>query len=121
MDKTGLPPVGPDDLPLSLLEMGCSGRFELITHPLPKNRPLPPHSTLPHGLPPTCLDLKTEVEKRFLRDPAWLPVHDVDDAFHKFLKISARDREVESLLHCSLSPLHSGLSVVRDPTTGLIL
>uniref|UniRef100_A0A8C1VX86 SKI2 homolog, superkiller viralicidic activity 2-like n=1 Tax=Cyprinus carpio TaxID=7962 RepID=A0A8C1VX86_CYPCA len=113
-----LPPVGPDDLPLSLLEMGCSGRFELITHPLPKNRPLPPHSTLPHGLPPTCLDLKTEVEKRFLRDPAWLPVHDVDDAFHK---ISARDREVESLLHCSLSPLHSGLSVVRDPTTGLLL
>ncbi|XP_052441008.1 helicase SKI2W-like isoform X2 [Carassius gibelio] len=121
MDKIVLPPVGPDDLPLSLLEMGCSGRFELITHPLPKNRPLPPHSTLPHGLPPTCLDLKTEVEKRFLRDPAWLPVHDVDDAFHKFLKISTRGREVDSLLHCSLSPLHSGLSVVRDPTTGMLL
>ncbi|ROK35693.1 Helicase SKI2W [Anabarilius grahami] len=116
-----LPPVGPDDLPLSLLEMGCSGRFELITHPLPKNKPLPPHSTLPHGLPPTCLDLKTEVEKRFLRDPAWLPVHDVDDAFHKFLKISKRQKEVDSLLHCSLSPLHSGLSVVRDPTTGMLL
>uniref|UniRef100_A0A671P3I5 Helicase SKI2W-like n=1 Tax=Sinocyclocheilus anshuiensis TaxID=1608454 RepID=A0A671P3I5_9TELE len=121
MDKIDLPPVGPDDLPLSLLEMGCLGRFELITHPLPKNRPLPPHSTLPHGLPPTCLDLKTEVEKRFLRDPAWLPVHDVDDAFHKFLKISMRDKEVDSLLHCSLSPLHSGLSVVRDPTTGMLL
>uniref|UniRef100_A0A3Q2ZK25 Uncharacterized protein n=1 Tax=Kryptolebias marmoratus TaxID=37003 RepID=A0A3Q2ZK25_KRYMA len=28
-----VPPVGPVDLPLSLLEMGCSGRFELITHP----------------------------------------------------------------------------------------
>ncbi|RXN20257.1 helicase SKI2W-like protein [Labeo rohita] len=121
MDKIDLPPLGPDDLPLSLLEMGCSGRFELITHPLPKNRPLPPRSTLPHGLPPTCLDLKTEVEKRFLRDPAWLPVHDVDDAFHKFLKISTRDKEVDSLLHCSLSPLHSGLSVVRDPTTGMLL
>ncbi|XP_051727638.1 helicase SKI2W [Ctenopharyngodon idella] len=121
MDKIDLPPVGPDDLPLSLLEMGCSGRFELITHPLPKNKPLPPHSTLPHGLPPTCLDLKTEVEKRFLRDPAWLPVHDVDDAFHKFLKISKREKEVDSLLHCSLSPLHSGLSVVRDPTTGMLL
>lgn len=121
MDKIDLPPVGPDDLPLSLLEMGCSGRFELITHPLPKNKPLPPHSTLPHGLPPTCLDLKTEVEKRFLRDPAWLPVHDVDDAFHKFLKISTRVKEVDSLLHCSLSPLHSGLSVVRDPTTGMLL
>ncbi|XP_077052554.1 superkiller complex protein 2 [Siphateles boraxobius] len=121
MDKIDLPPVGPNDLPLSLLEMGCSGRFELITHPLPKNKPLPPHSTLPHGLPPTCLDLKTEVEKRFLRDPAWLPVHDVDDAFHKFLKISKRDKDVDSLLHCSLSPLHSGLSVVRDPTTGMLL
>uniref|UniRef100_A0A673I212 Helicase SKI2W-like n=1 Tax=Sinocyclocheilus rhinocerous TaxID=307959 RepID=A0A673I212_9TELE len=116
-----LPPVGPDDLPLSLLEMGCSGRFELITHPLPKNRPLPPHSTLPHGLPPTCLDLKTEVEKRFLRDPAWLPVHDVDDSFHKFLQYEMRHKEVDSLLHCSLSPLHSGLSVVRDPTTGMLL
>uniref|UniRef100_A0A672LCU6 SKI2 homolog, superkiller viralicidic activity 2-like n=1 Tax=Sinocyclocheilus grahami TaxID=75366 RepID=A0A672LCU6_SINGR len=113
-----LPPVGPDDLPLSLLEMGCSGRLELITHPLPQNRPLPPHSTLPHGLPPTCLDLKTEVEKRFLRDPAWLPVHGVDDAFHK---ISKRNKEVDSLLHCSLSPLHSGLSVIRDPTTGMLL
>lgn len=121
MDKIDLPPVGPDDLPLSLLEMGCSGRFELITHTLPKNKPLPPHSTLPHGLPPTCLDLKTEVEKRFLRDPAWLPVHDVDDAFNKFLKISKREKEVDSLLHCSLSPLHSGLSVVRDPTTGMLL
>ncbi|XP_051526460.1 helicase SKI2W-like [Myxocyprinus asiaticus] len=121
MDRIDLPPVGPDDLPLSLLEMGCSGRFELITHPLPKNKPLPPQSTLPHGLPPTCLDLKTEVEKRFLRDPAWLPIHDVDDAFNKFLKISKRNREVDSLLHCSLSPLHSGLSVVRDPTTGMLL
>ncbi|XP_051949241.1 helicase SKI2W [Xyrauchen texanus] len=121
MDRIDLPPVGPDDLPLSLLEMGCSGRFELITHPLPKNKPLPPLSTLPHGLPPTCLDLKTEVEKRFLRDPACLPIHDVDDAFNKFLKISKRNREVDSLLNCSLSPLHSGLSVVRDPTTGMLL
>lgn len=48
---------------------------------------------LPHGLPPTCLDLKTEVEKRFLRDPAWLPVHDVDDAFHKFLKYETHSEE----------------------------
>ena len=41
-----LPPVGPTDLPLSLLEMGCSGRFELITHPLPGDQPLPPQSTV---------------------------------------------------------------------------
>lgn len=28
---------------------------------------------------------------------------------------------MDSLLQCSLSPLHSGLSVVRDPTTGMLL
>uniref|UniRef100_A0AAQ5YGP3 SKI2 homolog, superkiller viralicidic activity 2-like n=2 Tax=Amphiprion ocellaris TaxID=80972 RepID=A0AAQ5YGP3_AMPOC len=80
-----VPPAGPMDLPLSLLEMGCSGRFELITHPIP-GQALPPQSTLPHGLPPTSLNPETEVEKRFLRDPAWLPIHDTDVAFQKFLK-----------------------------------
>lgn len=40
-----VPPAGPMDLPLSLLEMGCSGRFELITHPVP-GLPLPPQSTV---------------------------------------------------------------------------
>lgn len=157
--------------------MGCSGRFELITHPQPNDQPLPPQSSvsmrvsvcgwiliwklalpflqiwkglpsnifhlpiylsklsfysrshlptypcpsdpqrpaikfrgkvenypispahyipyvflsffylqLPHGLPPTSVSLETEVEKRFLRDPAWLPIHDTDAAFHRFLK-----------------------------------
>uniref|UniRef100_A0A8B9JVF4 SKI2 homolog, superkiller viralicidic activity 2-like n=1 Tax=Astyanax mexicanus TaxID=7994 RepID=A0A8B9JVF4_ASTMX len=117
MDKLELPPPGPDDLPLSLLEMGCSGRFELLTHSLPSNKPIQPQNTLPHGLPPTNVDLKMEVEKRFLQDPAWMPIHDTTDAFQKFLK----DRQVDSLLHCSLSPLHSSLSVVRDPTTGMLL
>lgn len=41
---------------------------------------------LPHGLPPTSLTLETEVEKRFLQDPSWLPIHDKDLAFQKFLK-----------------------------------
>uniref|UniRef100_A0A672ZBK0 SKI2 homolog, superkiller viralicidic activity 2-like n=1 Tax=Sphaeramia orbicularis TaxID=375764 RepID=A0A672ZBK0_9TELE len=112
-----VPPVGPMDLPLSLLEMGCSGRFELITHPLP-GQPLPPQSTLPHGLPPTSLSLETEVEKQFLQDPSWLPIHDTDLSFQKFLKY---DVNVDSLLNCAPSPLHSGLSVVRDPTTGMLL
>uniref|UniRef100_A0AAX7U5D3 SKI2 homolog, superkiller viralicidic activity 2-like n=1 Tax=Astatotilapia calliptera TaxID=8154 RepID=A0AAX7U5D3_ASTCA len=94
------------DLPMSLLEMGCSGRFELITHPLP------------HGLPPTNLNLETEVEKQFLRDPAWLPIHDKDFAFQK---VTQRKVDVDSLLNCCPSPLHSGLSVVRDPTTGMLL
>ncbi|KAI4880050.1 hypothetical protein NFI96_019916 [Prochilodus magdalenae] len=121
MEKIDLPPPGPDDLPLSLLEMGCSGRFEVLTHPPPSNKALHPQSTLPHGLPPTSLDLKMEVEKRFLQDPAWMPIHDTTDAFQKFLKLTKRDRQVDSLLHCSLTPLHSGLSVVRDPTTGMLL
>uniref|UniRef100_A0A3Q2W9C4 SKI2 subunit of superkiller complex n=1 Tax=Haplochromis burtoni TaxID=8153 RepID=A0A3Q2W9C4_HAPBU len=101
-----VPPPGPMDLPMSLLEMGCSGRFELITHPLP------------HGLPPTNLNLETEVEKQFLRDPAWLPIHDKDFAFQK---VTQRKVDVDSLLNCCPSPLHSGLSVVRDPTTGMLL
>ncbi|KAK2830571.1 hypothetical protein Q5P01_018502 [Channa striata] len=71
MDRINVPPAGPMDLPLSLLEMGCSGRMELITHPLP-SQTLPPQSTLPHGLPPTGLNLETEVEKQFLQDPGWL-------------------------------------------------
>uniref|UniRef100_A0A8C7UAF1 SKI2 subunit of superkiller complex n=1 Tax=Oncorhynchus mykiss TaxID=8022 RepID=A0A8C7UAF1_ONCMY len=121
MERIDLPPVGPTDLPLSLLEMGCSGRFELITHPQPNDQPLYPQSTLPHGLPPTSVGLEAEVEKRFLRDPAWLPIHDTDAAFHRFLKLAERDVRVDSLLHCSSSPLHSGISVVRDPTTGMLL
>lgn len=43
-------------------------------------------SQLPHGLPPSSLNLETEVEKQFLQDPAWLPIHDTDLAFQKFLK-----------------------------------
>uniref|UniRef100_A0A671WY73 SKI2 subunit of superkiller complex n=1 Tax=Sparus aurata TaxID=8175 RepID=A0A671WY73_SPAAU len=105
------------DLPLSLLEMGCSGRFELITHPLP-DQPLPPQSTLPHGLPPTSLSLETEVEKQFLQDPSWLPIHNIDFAFQK---VTQREVSVDSLLNCTPSALHTGLSVVRDPTTGMLL
>lgn len=40
-----VPPAGHMDLPLSLLEMGCSGRFELITHPV-ASQPLLPQSTV---------------------------------------------------------------------------
>lgn len=35
--------------------------------------------------------------------------------------MSHRDVHVDTLLQCSPSPLHSGLSVVRDPTSGLLL
>nr|XP_020453078.1 helicase SKI2W [Monopterus albus] len=120
MERLNIPPPGPMDLPLSLLEMGCSGKFELITYPVP-DQPLLPQSTLPHWLPPTSLNLETEVEKQFLRDPAWLPIHDTDFAFQRFIKVSQREYNVDSLLNCAPSSLHSGLSVVRDPTTGMLL
>ncbi|CAJ1083226.1 helicase SKI2W [Xyrichtys novacula] len=120
MERINVPQPGPMDLPLSLLEMGCSGRLELITHPLP-GQPLPPQSTLPHGLPPTSLNLEKEVEKQFLRDPAWLPIHDIDFAFQKFPKVTQREVNADSLLNCTPSSLHSGLSVIRDPTTGMLL
>lgn len=121
MERIELPPPGPDDLPLSLLEVGCSGEFELLTRPLPSHQCLPPLTTLPHGLPPFSVDLKSEVEERFLRDPGWLPIHDKDVAFGDFLKLVKREKQLDSLLHCTPTPLHSGLSVVRDPTTGMLL
>ncbi|XP_068431711.1 superkiller complex protein 2 [Clinocottus analis] len=120
MERINVPPAGPADLPLSLLEMGCSGRFELITHPSP-DQPLAPQSTLPHGLPPTSLSLEREVEKQFLQDAAWLPIHDTDFAFQKFLKVTRREVNVDSLMNCTPAALHSGISVVRDPTTGMLL
>ncbi|XP_029700666.1 superkiller complex protein 2 [Takifugu rubripes] len=119
MERIYVPPTGPMELPLSLLEMGCSGRFELITRPI-RGPPLAPLSTLPCGLPPASLSLETQVERRFLRDPAWLPIHDKDLAFQRFLKVTPRETDVDSLLSCGPSPPHSGLSVVRDPTTGML-
>lgn len=38
-----------------------------------------------------------------------------------FLRVAHREMDVDSLLLCSSAPLHSGLSVVRDPTTGMLL
>uniref|UniRef100_A0A8C5GEG5 SKI2 homolog, superkiller viralicidic activity 2-like n=1 Tax=Gouania willdenowi TaxID=441366 RepID=A0A8C5GEG5_GOUWI len=57
---------------------------------------------LPHGLPPTSLSLKTEVEKQFLRDPAWLPIHDTDFAFQKSVGIPVNS---PALVVCRLSTL----------------
>lgn len=48
---------------------------------------------LPHGLPPTSLTLETEVEKRFLQDPSWLPIHDKDLAFQTFLKYRVKKKQ----------------------------
>lgn len=37
------------------------------------------------------------------------------------IRVTQRKVDVDSLLNCCPSPLHSGLSVVRDPTTGMLL
>lgn len=38
-----------------------------------------------------------------------------------FIRVTERKINVDSLLHCAPSALHSGVSVVRDPTTGMLM
>uniref|UniRef100_A0A8C0JI35 SKI2 subunit of superkiller complex n=1 Tax=Chelonoidis abingdonii TaxID=106734 RepID=A0A8C0JI35_CHEAB len=104
-----LPPRGPMELPLSVLEVGCAGRFELITRPEGPDGDTFPLSTLPHGLPPYAMDLAPELERRFLASPEWLPLHHFDR------------KDVWSLLEMDPTPVHSTLQTERDPTTGRIL
>ncbi|XP_032940005.1 small nuclear ribonucleoprotein-associated protein B-like [Catharus ustulatus] len=47
-----MPPRGPRELPLALLELGCAGRFELLTGPPGAAEAPEPRCTLPQGLPP---------------------------------------------------------------------
>ncbi|KAK6469577.1 helicase SKI2W [Huso huso] len=76
---------------------------------------------LPQGLPPFALDLISEVERCFLSDPEWLPIHNFENAFQKFHKVFKRSQCFDSLLHVEPSPVHSTLKVVRNPTTGELL
>nr|XP_032644817.1 helicase SKI2W [Chelonoidis abingdonii] len=112
-----LPPRGPMELPLSVLEVGCAGRFELITRPEGPDGDTFPLSTLPHGLPPYAMDLAPELERRFLASPEWLPLHHFDRAPRVWL----REKDVWSLLEMDPTPVHSTLQTERDPTTGRIL
>lgn len=41
--------------------------------------------------------------------------------FYVFHRVTKRECNVDSLLNCAQSQIHSGLSVVRDPTTGMLL
>ncbi|XP_039624679.1 helicase SKI2W [Polypterus senegalus] len=116
-----LPPMDWADLSISMLEIGCSGQFEVISNPATESNIPPPHTTLPHGLPPYAEDLISEVEKRYLHDPEWLPIHNFERAFEKFQNVFTRDRCLDSLLHLDTTPIHSTLKVVRNPTTGELL
>lgn len=104
-------PPDPLDLPLRAVELGCTGRWELL------NVPGAPESTLPHGLPPCAPDLQPEAEQLFLSSPAWLPLHGVEHSARKW----QRKMDPWSLLAVLGAPVPSDLQAQRHPTTGQIL
>ncbi|XP_014445565.1 helicase SKI2W [Tupaia chinensis] len=110
-ERLVLPPPDPLNLPLRALELGCTGRWELLTEPGA------PESTLPHGLPPCAPDLQQEAEQLFLSSPAWLPLHGVEHAARKW----QRKTDPWSLLAAQGAPVPSDLQAQRHPTTGQIL
>lgn len=110
-ERLVLPPPDPLDLPLRAVELGCTGRWELL------NVPGAPESTLPHGLPPCAPDLQQEAEQLFLSSPAWLPLHGVEHSARKW----QRKMDPWSLLATLGAPVPSDLQAQRHPTTGQIL
>ncbi|KAJ7317373.1 hypothetical protein JRQ81_003535 [Phrynocephalus forsythii] len=117
LERIALPPRDPLDLPLSILEVGCAGRFELITHEQEPGRDGFPLTTLPHGLPPYAEDLASELEQQFLSSPEWLPIHHFERS-HRFWP---REKDVPSLFQVDVTPVHSTLQTDRNPTTGELL
>ncbi|KAM4018920.1 superkiller complex protein 2 [Anomaloglossus baeobatrachus] len=114
MSKRGLSPVDPLDLPLSILEVGIAGRFELITDaPDPKGSTIP-LSTVPLGLPPYEVDLSYEVIGKYLADPEWLSIHDFDRSRRSL----PRSKDVASLYHMDISAPQTELSMERNAATG---
>ncbi|KAG8127653.1 putative Helicase SKI2W-like protein [Naja naja] len=116
LERIVLPPRGPLELPLSILEVGCAGHFELITEEEPTKEGFP-LTTLPHGLPPYAEDLASELEQHYLNSPEWLPVHDFERS-HRFWP---REKDVQSLFALDVTPVHSTLQAERNPTTGELL
>ncbi|XP_057554719.1 SKI2 subunit of superkiller complex protein isoform X6 [Hippopotamus amphibius kiboko] len=110
-ERLVLPPPDPLDLPLRAVELGCTGRWELL------NVSGAPESTLPHGLPPCAPDLQQEAEQLFLSSPAWLPLHGVEHSARKW----QRKMDPWSLLATLGAPVPSDLQAQRHPTTGQIL
>ncbi|XP_066215877.1 superkiller complex protein 2 [Saccopteryx leptura] len=110
-ERLVLPPRDPLDLPIRAVELGCTGRWELL------NVPGAPESTLPHGLPPCAPDLQQEAAQLFLSSPAWLPLHGLEHAARKW----QRKTDPWSLLTVLGAPVPSDLQAQRHPTTGQIL
>ncbi|XP_045681804.1 helicase SKI2W isoform X2 [Phyllostomus hastatus] len=110
-ERLVLSPPDPLDLPLRAVELGCSGRWELL------NIAGAPESTLPHNLLPCAPDLQQEAEQLFLSSPAWLPLHGLEHSARKW----QRKMDPWSLLAVLGAPVPSDLQAQRHPTTGHIL
>ncbi|XP_074875144.1 superkiller complex protein 2 [Buteo buteo] len=116
LERIALPPRGPLELPLALLELGCAGRFELLTGPPGPGEAPPPRSTLPQGLPPFALPPVSELEQRFLGTPEWLPPHQHERA----RRCWQRAPEPRALFALEPTPVAGGLRAERDPHSGTL-
>ncbi|XP_068106450.1 superkiller complex protein 2 [Hyperolius riggenbachi] len=114
MNKIDLPARDPLDLPISILEVGISGRLEVITKPPVSKGSCLPLSTLPNGLPPYDVDLSQEVIQRYLSDPEWLSIHDFDRSQRSW----PRSKDVGSLFHMDISAPQTDISMERNSATG---
>ncbi|XP_068780020.1 superkiller complex protein 2 isoform X2 [Struthio camelus] len=117
LERIALPPRGPLELPLALLELGCAGRLELLTRPEGPGGPPLPLSTLPRGLPPFAPPLVAELERRFLGSPEWLPPHGHERAPRRW----SRAPEPRALFVLEPTPPHGALRAERDPRSGALL
>ncbi|NXY25504.1 SKIV2 Helicase, partial [Atrichornis clamosus] len=111
-----VPHRGPRELPLALLELGCAGRFELLTGPPGAAEAPEPRATLPQGLPPFAPSLVLELEQRFLGTPEWLPIHHHERARRSW----QRTPDPRSLFALDPTPVAGELRAERDPRTGAL-
>ncbi|KAM4751650.1 LOW QUALITY PROTEIN: superkiller complex protein 2, partial [Cyanocitta cristata] len=116
LERIAVPPRGPRELPLALLELGCAGRFELLTGPPGAAEAPEPRATLPRGLPPFCAPLAAELELRLLSTPEWLPIHGHQRARRSW----QRTPEPRALFSLDPTPVAGGLRAERDPRTGAL-
>ncbi|XP_019614010.1 PREDICTED: uncharacterized protein LOC109461971 [Branchiostoma belcheri] len=77
--KTAPPSAELLDCPFSLLEVGCAGKVHVCPRGDTAKHPLPPLTTLPHGLPPVLQDLQAQL-RGYLQRPEDLPIHDFQKA-----------------------------------------
>ncbi|KAM6184482.1 LOW QUALITY PROTEIN: superkiller complex protein 2, partial [Sarcoramphus papa] len=114
--RPALPPRGPLELPLALLELGCAGRFELLAGPPGAGQAPPPRATLPRGLPPFAPPLVSELEQQILGSPEWLPPHQHERARRSW----QRAPEPRALFALEPTPVPGGLRAERDPRSGAL-